>query len=184
MADVTFADLLKDAKKQAGVIPDGKYPFQCIAAEATVSSSGNPMIKGSYRCVSGQYAGRTIISRETVVLDNPSMVLWFVRKMAAFGITETFIAGLGAVDEVTLAQVAERMLNKTVTLALDSQEWNGQKRNNVKDILSYTGAAVGASVVPGNGAAPAPAPAPAPSAAAPAPAASAPAPAPSQEVVF
>lgn len=165
MTTQSFADMLASAKKGAGLIAAGPVTLQCISALHGVSKNGgDPQIVGSFKLVGGQFNGRTMKAWFTLKSDTPASVLGFFEDMAAFGIPEAELSAMGSPNDVVLAALAARMVNKVVGADVYHQPDNrnpGKKSAWLQNFRVHNG-----PVPQGVGGAPAPAPAPA---AAPAP---------------
>lgn len=175
--DIDFKALLADAKSASALIPDGDHQFECVAAEARLSSTGSPQIQADFLCQTERYSKRTVRNWFTLTMDNPVALAMFFRHMKALGMDEAFFLKSG--DRIAAAAV--QMIGTRVTCTIKTEAWNGEDRNKIAGFKGVNGAARKASG--GGPAAPGrPAPAPAPRAAAPAPApARAAAPAPVQD---
>ena len=163
MTTKDFASMLADAKKGAGLITAGAVTLQCIAASHGVSKSGgDPQIVGSYKIVGGQFNGRTMKAWHTLKSDTPESVMGFFEEMSAFGIPESEIVAMGNPNDVAMAALAMKMVNKVVGAEVYHQPDNrnpGKKSAWLQGFRVHTGAM---PQVGSNGAAPAPAPGPAP----------------------
>lgn len=182
MSSIDFTKALQDAKSVSyEALPINDYNIEVIEAVATTASTGKPMIKSKFQVLDGPYTNRKVFHNFTLSLDNPNAVAIFFRQMKAFGLNEQFFAGLGAAGG--LEPVAMNLVGKRARVKLGHKPWAGETRNNVENILPYTGtpgmpvtppvaAPVAAPVAP-------PIPAPMPAPVAPPPAAQAPVPPPS-----
>lgn len=198
MTTVNFTQVLKDAKSASfEALPTGDYDVETTKSEAVQSSNGRPMIKATFKVIVGPHTNRNVVNNFVLSVDNPVALAIFFRQMKCFGLDDNFFAMLG--DQGSLDSVANAMVGKRVRLTLGQRDWQGETRNEVKQVKPYTGApggmggpagpsmtgvpgpapaAYGATPTPAPAPAqmPTPAPAPAPVAATPQPAAPAPAP--------
>lgn len=168
MTDVSFADLLNQAKKGAGTIAEGPVVLQCLSADHGVSKSGgDPQIVGSFKILGGQFGGRTMKAWFTMKPDSPESILGFVRDMSAFGLSEQYIISLGNPDDMAMAKISSQMVNKIVGAEVYHQPDNrnpGQKSAWLQRFKVHNGPVPQQAP---NGAAPTAGPAPAPAPAAP-----------------
>lgn len=177
MTTVNFNQVLKDAKSASfEALPIGDYDVETEKSEAVQSSNGRPMIKTTFKVIVGPHTNRKVINNFVLVVDNPTALAIFFRNMKCFGLEDNFFAALG--DQGSLDTVANAMIGKRVRLTLGQREWQGEMRNEVKQVKPFTGAPGGMggpaagpmpsmTGVPGPspaayGAVPAPAPTPAP----------------------
>jgi len=180
LTTIDFTRALNDAKGASfEALPIGDYDIEVTKSEAVTSQNNKPMIKVTMKVVAGPYERRPIINNFVLSVENPQAVAIFFRHMKAFGLTEEFFASLGSAG--SLDPVASALIGRRARLTLGHREWNGEMRNEVKSVKSYTGAPVaaggspvGGPVPPGaaplpTGPAPLPVPAPVAPVAAPSP---------------
>lgn len=150
MTTVNFNQILKDAKSASfEALPIGDYDVETEKSEAVQSSNGRPMIKTTFKVIVGAHTNRKIINNFVLVIDNPTALAIFFRNMKCFGLDDNFFAMLG--DQGSLEPVANAMIGKRVRLTLGQKEWNGEMRNEVKQVKPYTGAPGGMTAGPGSG---------------------------------
>lgn len=139
MATIDFGKALQDAKGASfEPLPVGDYDVEVNKAEAVTSQNGKPMIKTTFRVVSGPYERRPIINQFVLSVENPQAVAIFFRHMKAFGLTEEWFASLG--QQQSLEPVASALVNRRARLSIGHREWQGEMRNEVKAVKPYTGA--------------------------------------------
>lgn len=139
MTTVNFNQVLKDAKSASfEALPIGDYDVETEKSEAVQSSNGRPMIKSTFKVIVGPHTNRKVINNFVLVVDNPTALAIFFRNMKCFGLEDNFFAALG--DQGSLDVVANAMIGKRVRLTLGQREWNGEMRNEVKQVKPYTGA--------------------------------------------
>lgn len=139
MTTVNFGQVLKDAKSASfEALPNGDYDVETEKAEAVTSSNGKPMIKVTFKVIVGPHTNRKVMNNFVLVVDNPVALSIFFRNMKCFGLEDNFFASLG--DQGTLDPVANAMVGKRVRLQLGQREWQGEMRNEVKQVKPYTGA--------------------------------------------
>lgn len=142
MTTVNFNQILKDAKSASfEALPNGDYDVETEKAEAVQSSNGRPMIKATFKVIVGPHTNRKVVNNFVLVVDNPTALAIFFRNMKCFGLDDNFFAMLG--DQGSLDSVANAMVGKRVRLQLGQREWQGEMRNEVKQVKPYTGAPSG-----------------------------------------
>lgn len=147
MTTIDFNRAIQDAKGASfEALPIGDYDVEVAKTEAVTSSNNKPMIKTTFRVVSGPYEKRPIISQFVLSVENPQAVAIFFRHMKAFGLTEEWFASLG--QQASLGPVADALLGRRARLTLGHREWQGEMRNEVKSVKPYTGAPPVAPVGP------------------------------------
>jgi hypothetical protein len=136
---VNFGQILKDAKSASfEALPIGDYDVETEKSEAVQSSNGRPMIKTTFKVIVGPHTNRKVMNNFVLVVDNPVALAIFFRNMKCFGLEDNFFAALG--DQGSLDVVANAMIGKRVRLTLGQREWQGEMRNEVKQVKPYTGA--------------------------------------------
>lgn len=139
MTTIDFNRAVQDAKGASfEALPIGDYDVEVAKTEAVTSSNGKPMVKTTFKVVSGPYERRPIINQFVLSTDNPMAMAIFFRHMKAFGLTEDWFASLGQV--ASLEPVASALLGRRARLTLGHREWQGETRNEVKAVKPYTGA--------------------------------------------
>jgi hypothetical protein len=122
-------------------MPDGDYNAIVVESSATTSSTGKPMIKVKFRVMDGPHKDKPIWSQFVISPESPIALRIFFQHMAAFGLDANFFAQQPPMDSV-----ARNLLNRGVVLTLDSREWGGALRNNVKGISPLS---AGGPIAPG-----------------------------------
>lgn len=139
MPTIDFGKAIQDARGASfEALPIGDYDVEVAKAEAVTSQNGKPMVKTTFKVVSGPYEKRPIINQFVLSLENPQATAIFFRHMKAFGLTEEWFASLGQVQ--SLEPVASALLGRRARLSLGHREWQGETRNEVKAVKPYTGA--------------------------------------------
>lgn len=139
MTTIDFTRALNDAKGASfEALPVGDYDVEVAKTEAVTSSNGKPMVKTTFKVVSGPYEKRSIMSQFVLSVENPMAMAIFFRHMKAFGLTEEWFASLGQV--ASLDPVASALLGRRARLSVGHREWQGETRNEVKGVKPYTGA--------------------------------------------
>jgi hypothetical protein len=163
MGTIDWKAAREDAKAASILIPDGEFPFECVSADAQLSSGGAPQIVADFLCLNERYNKRTVRNWFTLSLDSPVALDIFFKTMKAFGLDDAYFA---KGDGPEMEDIAERMVGKKVTCGVKTTDYNGQDRNK----LSYFKKTSGAGATSSGGAKKgAPAPRPAAKKAAPAP---------------
>lgn len=139
MTTVNFTQVLKDAKSASfEALPVGDYDVEIEKADSVTSSNGRPMIKATFKVIVGPHTNRKVINNFVLVVDNPTALAIFFRNMKAMGLSDEFFASLGASG--TLDPVAQSLVGRRARLKLGQREWNGEMRNEVSQVMPYTGA--------------------------------------------
>lgn len=139
MTTIDFGKALQDAKGASfEALPVGDYDVEVAKADAVTSQNGKPMIKTTFRVVTGPYERRPIINQFVLSIENPQAVAIFFRHMKAFGLTEEWFASLGR--QPSLDPVASALVGRRARLSLGHRDWQGETRNEVKAVKPYTGA--------------------------------------------
>ena len=146
MTTINFAQALQDAKGATfEPLPVGDYDVEVTKTDAVTSQNGKPMIKTTFKVISGPYERRPIINQFVLSVENPQAVAIFFRHMKAFGLTEEWFASLG--QQSSLEPVASALLGRRARLSIGHREWQGEMRNEVKGVKPYTGAPPSAAPV-------------------------------------
>jgi hypothetical protein len=136
---INFGQVLKDAKSASfEALPIGDYDVEVTKAEAVTSSNGRPMIKATFKVIVGPHTNRQVMNNFVLSVDSPVALSIFFRHMKCFGLDDNFFAMLG--ESGTLDPAASAMVGKRVRLELGHREWQGEMRNEVKQVKPYTGA--------------------------------------------
>lgn len=143
--NIDWNKVLDDQTKDPsiGAAPDGQYNVRITKAEATQSSAGNPMIKVTAEIIDGPYAGKLLWTQITFKTDSPGTMRMAIVNLSALGVDREWLASTNPSIQ-TLAQT----INGAEAVAdVDSREWQGQMRNNVK-VFKPAGAAGGVPAPP------------------------------------
>ncbi len=173
----SWNDLINDAGGAGGSyepIPAGDYDFTVSEAEVKQSSNGKTMYAVRCKVEAGPHAERIVFHQFVISPENPNALAMFFRQMNLLGLGREFFAGDPA-DH----QVADSLKGKRFRAQVQIRTWQGQEKNEIKQIFSAVSAGSPGGM-PGGAARP-PAPAPAPAAPAPSAATPPPAPAPAPE---
>lgn len=177
---IEWDDLIKNSSTAFDPLPEGDYDVTVVESSAATTQTGKDMVKLKMRVDSGPHANRHVFNQHVLSTDNPNALSFWFQHMAAYGLTKDWFA----TTKPSIERIAAEIGGKRVRVTLDTRDWNGQKRNNVKSIKPAVGPPpVGGVPSPapsgGPGTSPAPAPTPTPTgqpAPAPAPLSAAPPP--------
>lgn len=155
MTEIDWAALQKEAKN-ASLIPDGEYQAVCVESTATKSSNGKPMLKIKCQITEGPQAPKKVTSQLTVSAESAIALRIFFTQLEAFGVTADFFSA-----NPQLEAVAAAMVNRPITIDVETRAWQGVDRNGLKGIRppragapTAPGVAVGPPVPVSPGAAP------------------------------
>jgi hypothetical protein len=136
---VNWGQLVEQAGGDFEPLPKGDYDVRVDSAEATTSSTGKMMFKLKFKVVGGPNNGRTLFNNITLSTDNPNALRMFFMNMKAFGLDPAFFNQNPGPDTV-----AAGMVGKEVRVKVDHQTYNGQLRENIKQMLPPMGGATAA----------------------------------------
>jgi hypothetical protein len=167
VTSLNLADLYKQYKKEDEItaVDPGTYELEVMRANVRNENAILPV----FRVAAGPKAGQTVMAGQMTLTDKSRSI--FFRQLKGFGIDESFFQRPG----VTMQDVANTLVGRTIQATLSKEKWNGEDRNKLPiggiKLLRISQSpqaspAVGPSVQPQV----APAPQPAPAQAAPQPA--------------
>jgi len=130
VSSIDWDDLRKTADEGTRPIPEGIYDVEVESTTPTTSSTGKPMIKITYRVVSGPHATRQIFTQIVLSPDSAFALAIFFRQMDALGLTSDFFA-----TKPSIEQVAEAMRLRRVQIEVGIRPFQGVDRNEVKNII-------------------------------------------------
>ena len=151
-----FITLIESAGAGFEPIPNGSYSALVQQAEVSQTSNGKLMFKLTWQITEGPYANRKVWSNMVVSPESPPALGIMFKHMAALGLDAEFFKAGPSPD-----QVANAMNGKGATLVVDQREWNGEIRNEVKNIVKKAGGIVPSAPTPTTQSAPPGIPAPA-----------------------
>lgn len=145
MTVINFQQAMEQASKASfDPLPDGTYDLICIETTPTESATNKPMIKAKYQVETGPSVGKKVFTQYTFSPESDTALAIFFRQMAFHGLDAAFFAAQPAWETVAASLVGRR-----VRMQLDQREWQGQMRNNVKQVMPPSdGGAVVAQVPP------------------------------------
>lgn len=135
MTATPFSDLIKQAAEaKFVVIPNADYPIVCKNASDTKASTGKDMIKMTVAVIAGPHKGATIPTQQVLSPENPAAVAIFLKAMAAFGITEEWLAALPPRQDggPNIAALAAELRGKTAMASVTTSTWNDEDRNQIE----------------------------------------------------
>ena len=130
MAIYNFEDNNKD--KSFSLIPDGIYDARVEAVEERVARSNNHYKQITFRLF-GPHAEKVKINNR-LIWDNLVLlqqVEWKIQNLL-------YACGLPYEGTVTLSDGWEELIGKELKLGIGSEEYQGQKRNDVKNYYAKT----------------------------------------------
>jgi hypothetical protein len=134
MSSTPFKDLIAAAAEaKFTVIPAADYVLACRDAQATKSSTGKDMIKMSCKVLVGPHAGASLITQQTLTVDNPSAVAMFLKFLAAHGIEEDVLADLPPAPDggPNIAAVCGLLKGRVAIGTVSVGQWNEEDRNYI-----------------------------------------------------
>ncbi len=137
----------KDSIKSFEIIPPSKYLVEVEEASSKTSSNGNPMIEARLRIKEGQFASRVLFFRATATDKSQGI---FVRNLAAFGLTADWLVQ----NNPSFDQIANALIGRQAVAQVAVTTWQGQERNEVKNVSPAKQDATTAGAAPAAGAAP------------------------------
>lgn len=141
MASASFSDLLK-AAEDAGFsnCPPGTYDVRVAAAEAKSTSAGKDMIVVKFEIIGGPHGGRKIPNNFVISPENANALGFFFRHMRALGLDGAYFG-----QDPSPQKVAADLVGKTCTIEVGTRTWQGEEREDVKQIRTL---ATGVSAAP------------------------------------
>jgi len=164
MTTIPWGQLKKTAGDAAKPVPADWYDVTVSQADATMSSTGKPMIKVRLKINGGPHDGRILFDQYVLSAESPFALMIFFGTMAAFGVDPEAVSPDGSLDPVAAA-----LVNRRARVQVEHREFQGRMREDIKQYVEPTGGqvAVGAgipvpgAVVPGSPVVPATVPVPA-----------------------
>lgn len=142
MTSRSFADLKKTADDATRPLPDGAYEVVVSKAEATMASTGSPMIKAQLRVIDGQFKNRVLFTNFVLSVDSDFALSIFFNNMAALGLDDAFFNTLTDDHALAMETIAQLILGRQATANVSSRTWNGQLRNEVGNLTRSASAGV------------------------------------------
>lgn len=167
MPTVNWNNLRKAADDASRPLPADWYDLIVVKAEATIASTGSPMIKLQLDVADGPHRGRRVFDNLVLSVDSPFAMGIFFRHLDAFGVNPETEAPDGSLEPIANALIGRRIRGK-----IGIRMYNGSERNDVEEYAPSTGTGVPAPsgpvasagpTGPAPTATPAPSPTPTPS---------------------
>jgi len=134
-------------------IAEGEHTFKIIDATATVSSTGNRMIRTTVKVEEPDPdAGKTAIVNLVFTFDNPRGMKMTIRRLKNIGISEEQLKA----ENLTIEQIAQRITGQVAQGKVAHREWNGEMQNDVDFVKSGISGIASAPPVPSSPTPPAP----------------------------
>jgi hypothetical protein len=152
---INWKDLRKQADDATKPVPADWYEVIVDKAEAKQAQTGSQMIAAQFKIETGPHAGRTVFTNFVFTPDKAFALNIFFRNMEALGVDGSFFAQLqeaGFGVEAAMAKIAETIAGRRARIEVGMRTWNGQERNEVKNMAAPT---TGPGGTPGGGQAPA-----------------------------
>lgn len=130
----TFGKLIEKAKESSGfdALPVGRYTVKSTESAHVQAASGKDMFKVTFEVIEGPHTGSKIFNNYVITPDNANAIHFFLKHMAAFGVTAEYLASEPGFDNV-----AKSLLDKVVQLDLTiDNTYDGTDRNKVKNTLA------------------------------------------------
>lgn len=134
MTSTPFSELIKQAAEaKFVVIPAADYPVVCKSASATKASTGKDMVKMTVAVIAGPHKGASVPTQQVLSPENPAAVQIFLRSMAAFGITEEWLAALPPREGggPNIPALAAELQGKAAMATIEIGSWQDEDRNQV-----------------------------------------------------
>lgn len=132
MSDNLVLNLNEVDENQTGgfeALPVGTYEAAVEDVELTTSKAGSPMIKWTFQLTDQEHKKRKMFNYN--VLDKNFGVAMLKKTILACGADVDF----GNFDVAEFAETGDA-IGLPIALKLGVQNYNGEKRNNVKDVLA------------------------------------------------
>jgi hypothetical protein len=114
-------------------IAEGEHTFKIIDAQATVSSTGNRMIRTTVKVEEPDPdAGKTAIVNLVFTFDNPRGMKMTIRRLKNIGVSEESLKA----ENLTIEQIADRIKGQVAQGKVAHREWNGEMQNDVDFVKS------------------------------------------------
>jgi len=148
MTTIDFNALMKNAGEGFQPVPTGPYNAQVAKTEATMSSTGKPMIKVQLQIIGGPHDGRRLFDQFVISADSPNALNFFFEHMASFGLDRSFFA-----SNPTMEVVAATLMGRQILVSVGIKQYKGADRNEVQAYRPITGGQIGGVTggVPGFG---------------------------------
>lgn len=145
MGQVDWADLMKRAGNASfEPLPPNDYEVEIEKAEAkTAQSSGKLMFVVTFKVTEGPHANRKVFNNFVVSPESEGAMGYFFRHMKALGLNSDFFA-----NQPTSETIANALVGRRARVEVGQRVWNGETRNEVKNIKPSTASASGGTTPP------------------------------------
>lgn len=130
----TFGKLIEKAKESGGfeALPAGRYTVKSVESAHVLAGSGKDMFKVTFEVIEGPHTGSKIFNNYVITPDNANAIHFFLKHMAAFGVTAEYLASEPGFDNVAKA-LNEKIVQLDLTI---DNTYDGTDRNKVKNTLA------------------------------------------------
>lgn len=141
MSELTFGQMREEAKKQGfEPIPIGTYNFTVEKADIKKGSGGNSQIMIKIVVMDGPLAGQNTLTRLVFYKNDGDVNGMVYRQLKSLGVGDDHPVW-AQVDAVGLEQgigsIAQLTVGASFIGEIDHQEWNGETRDNLKNMKPY-----------------------------------------------
>lgn len=135
MTTINWAALRQTADDATKPLPDGDYNVVVTkATAANAATSGNPMIKIMLEVEDGPKSGRSLFHNLNLTPDSGFALNIFFRALTAFGLSDQYFE-----QNPTIEQIASDIVGRRACATVGTRTWQGQERNDVKNLTAATG---------------------------------------------
>jgi hypothetical protein len=122
-----------DAGNDFKLLDPGNQDMRVVESTPAQAKSGKLMYKLKCEITTGPDEGRKMFTQMVLSPDSPTALSIFFRQMAVLGLSREFFAKNPGEDEV-----AEKLLGARFTGTIGISTYQGQERNEIKNILPPT----------------------------------------------
>lgn len=152
MSEIDWAALRKQADDATKPVPADWYELVVEKAEHKKAGTGADMITVQFKVDAGAQQGKTIFTNLVFSPDKAFALNIFFKNLEALGIGPDFFAQLqqsGASVESSLATVASTLVGRRANAEVGVRTWQGQERNEIKNMTAPTTGPGGVPGAPG-----------------------------------
>lgn len=150
MSGINWQDLKKAADDATKALPSDWYDVVVKKADQKTASTGSEMISVQFEVATGPHAGRALFTNFVLTPDSSFALSIFFRNLAALGIDDAFFRQLsdsGMDAKASLTAIAGVLSDRRARVEVGTRVWQGQDRNEVKNMSAAT---TGPGGVPGS----------------------------------
>jgi hypothetical protein len=143
VSEIDWAALRKNADDATRPVPAGWYELVVEKAELKKAQTGADMIVVQFKVDTGAQQGKTIFTNLVFSPEKAFALNIFFKNLEAMGIDANFFASLqqqGASLEQALSTIANTIVGRNVRAEISIRTWQGQERNEIKNMTTPTGA--------------------------------------------